>query len=230
MTEEGTASTGLEAYEFCTDDSSKMLFTLTRAFSYSSGEFELVCTYDSLKAYIFAGFGKIASVHNDTDDVDFYDYEGNFIKNIKIDETLDNSLQNSYGIFLGENEFILSEDGNNNVVIFDLKEGKCRKFKSFDFGWLGAICKCGDSYYIYTISETSIYKFNESTDPVLVNKGFPIHVTGIVAENDVLSLVSNYGNGFCEYDLTNKQLNKLFVLSYPDLLTKITYIENTADD
>jgi hypothetical protein len=214
MTEEGTASTGLEAYEFCTDDSSKMLFTLTRAFSYSSGEFELVCTYDSLKAYIFAGYGKIASVHNDTDDVDFYDYEGNFIKNIKFTEISDNHLQYIPGIFLDDNTFLLSKDGNRNIVKINISEESCEVFKTFDIGWLGEITKLEDFYYIYVSSDASIYKFINSTDPVCIGKKLPYHITGFVVEGDILYFVSNYGEGFYKYSIANNMLIKLFELNF----------------
>jgi hypothetical protein len=112
ITDDGTSSTVIKANEFCTDDASKLVFTLTEAYDYSTGEFELVWTFDSLKGYISAGYGKIASVHNDTDDVDFYDYKGKFIKNIKFTETSDNHLQYISGICLDDNTFLLSKDGN----------------------------------------------------------------------------------------------------------------------
>ncbi|MGC9384901.1 MAG: hypothetical protein ACP5D6_09900, partial [Kosmotogaceae bacterium] len=203
MTEEGTALTGIEAHEFCTDDASKLLFTLTEAYNYSSGEFELVWTFDSLKGYIFAGYGKIASVHNDTDDVDFYDYEGKFIKNIKFKEVSDKHLQYISGIFLDDNTFLLSEDGNRNIVKINVSEENCEVFKSFDIGWLGEITKFEDFYYIYVSSDTSIYKFSDLTDPVCIGKEFPYHITGLEVEGDILYFVSNFGKGFYKYNIAN---------------------------
>ncbi|MFO7881049.1 MAG: hypothetical protein R6U52_00760 [Kosmotogaceae bacterium] len=223
MTEEGTSLTDIEAYDFCTDDSSKMLFTLTRAFSYSSGEFKLVCTYDSLKGYIFAGFGKLASVHNNTDDVDFYDYEGKFIKNIKFKEVSDKHLQYISGIFLDDNTFLLSEDGNRNIVKINISEESCEIFKAFDIGWLGEITKFEDFYYMYVSSGASIYKFSDSTDPICVGKDFPFHITGLEVEGDMLYFVSNFGKGFYKYNIANNSLIKLFELNSPDRLYTITY-------
>ena len=222
ITEDGTVSTGIKTSDFCVDDNAKLLFTLTRSYDYSTGEFKLVNEYESLKHIISSGFGLIASVHNDTDDVDFYRYDGNFVGNIKFNDPPNNRLQNAYGIFLDENTFLLSEDGNNNIIKFNVAESSFEIFKSFDFGWLGAFYKFHDTYYIYT-GGAAIYKFSETTKPMLVNKDFPVHITGMVVEDDFIYFVSNFGNGFFKYDMTEKTMSKVYDLHYPKKLYRISY-------
>jgi hypothetical protein len=223
MTEERTVLTDIEAYEFCTNNSSKLLFTLAENYDYSSGEFELVWTFDSLKGYIFAGYGKLASVHNNTDDVDFYDSEGKFIKNIKFKEVSNKHLQYITGIFLDDNTVLLSEGGSRNIVKINISEESCKVFKTFDIGWLGEITKFEDFYYIYVSSDASIYKFSDSTDPVCIGKEFPYHITGLEVEGDILYFVSNFGKGFYKYNIANNFLIKLFELNSQDRLYMITY-------
>ncbi|OAA29147.1 hypothetical protein AT15_03925 [Kosmotoga arenicorallina S304] len=223
ISNEGSFTTGIKAHSFCVDNEAKLLFTLNEIYDYSSGKFLLLRTYDSLTGgYIYAGFGIIASVHNDTDDIDFYDYDGNFIKTIEFSGN-PVILQSAYGIFLDNNTFLLSEDGYNNVIKVNISDGTAEIFKSFDFGWLGVFAKHEDSYYIYTSAGNAIYKFSASTDPVLIDDGFPAHVTGIVAEESILYFVSNFGNGFYSYNMESGELTKIADLNYPQGLYKITY-------
>lgn len=223
ISKEGSFTTVIKASSFCVDNDAKLLFTSTEVYDYSSGEFLLLRTYNQLKGYIYAGFGMIASVHNDTNDIDFYDYDGNFIKNIRFRENADDNLQNAYGIFLDNNTFLLSEDGYKNVIKVNISEGTTEIFKAFDFGWLGAFAKYEDFYYIYTSAGNAIYKFSASTDPVLIDDGFPTHVTGMVVEESILYFVSNFGNGFYSYNLESGELTKKADLNYPNWLYKITY-------
>lgn len=229
ITEDGTVSTDIKAHEFCVDNNAKLLFTLTRSYDYSTGEFNLVNEYESLKGYIFSGFGLIASVHNDTDDVDFYRYDGSFVRNIKFNDPHDNELQYACGIFLDENTFLLSEDGNNNIIKFNVAESSFEIFKSFDFGWLGEMYKFHDTYYIYTSSGAAIYTFSETTQPMFVNKDFPFHITGMVVEDDFIYFVSNFGNGFFKYDMDEKTISKVYDLHYPRNLYKISYLVEQND-
>ncbi|MFW6120980.1 MAG: hypothetical protein ACOC80_08815 [Petrotogales bacterium] len=223
ITEDGTVSTGIKAHEFCIDDNAKLLFTLTRSYDYSTGEFKLVNEYESLKGYIFSGFGLIASVHNDTDDVDFYRYDGSFVRNIKFNDPHDNALQYACGIFLDDNTFLLSEDGYNNIIRFNVVESSFEIFKSFDFGWLGEMDRFKGFYYVYTSSGASIYKFTEIATPVLINNDFPFHITGMVVKDDFIHFVSNFGNGFFKYDFNEKTMSKVYDLHYPKNLYKISY-------
>ncbi len=223
ITEDGTVSTGIKANEFCVDDNAKLLFTLTRSYDYSTGEFKLVNEYESLKGYIFSGYGLIASVHNDTDDVDFFGYEGEHINNVIFDESPNNELQYASGLFLDENTFLLSEDGHDNIIRFNISESSFEIFKSFDFGWLGEMDRFQGFYYVYTSSDASIYKFTEIATPALVNNDFPFHITGMVVEDDFIYFVSNFGNGFFKYDMSEKTTSKIYSLHYPKNLYKISY-------
>lgn len=225
ITEDGTSSTGIITDHFCVDDNNKILFTLTKSYDYSSGELELINEYNIPKGFIYSNYGIIASINNSTDIVDFYNYDGTFIKSIKIIDEPNGIAQNSFGIFLDENTFLLSEDGDNNLIQFNISEGTAEIYRSFSdsLQWIGAFCRLGNDFYIYTITDSAIYKFRKYGIPVVVDNGFPNNIAGMIVEEDKIHFVSNFANGYYTYDFTSKETEKVLEIHYPKKLFKITY-------
>jgi hypothetical protein len=225
ITEDGTSSTGIITDHFCVDDNNKILFTLTKSYNYSSGELELINEYNLPEGFIYSNYGIIASVNNSTDIVDFYNYNGTFIKSIKIIDEPNHTAQNSFGIFLDEDTFLLSEDGDNNLIQFNISEGTTEIYRSFSdsLQWIGVFYKLGNDFYIYTITGSSIYKFRKYGIPVLVDESFPNNIAGMIVEEDKIHFVSNYANGYFTYDRTTKEWTKIEELHFPRKLSKITY-------
>ena len=228
ITEDGTSAIGINAgiYSgFAVDDDQKLLFVAggsdSKVYDYSSGDFVFQKTLSLSSGYIFCGHGRIAVARNTTDDVDFYDYDGKLINNVKFKDPADTRLQNVYGIFLDEDTFVLSEDGDRNIIKIRISDGSIEVLKHFDQN-LSSIFKHGDFYYV-AVGGSKIYKFNETTDPVLIASGLPSAITGLYVDDNLIYFVSNYGYGFYIYNMDTEEYVKKFDLNYPKLLYRISF-------
>ena len=222
ITEDGTSAIGINAYKFAVDDDQKLLFTNNGfVYDYSTGVFIHQKTLSLSSGYIFCGHGRIAVARNTTDDVDFYDYDGKLINNVKFKDPADTRLQNVYGIFLDEDTFVLSEDGDRNIIKIRISDGSIEVLKHFDQN-LSSIFKHGDFYYV-AVGGSKIYKFNETTDPVLIASGLPSAITGLYVDDNLIYFVSNYGYGFYIYNMDTEEYVKKFDLNYPKLLYRISF-------
>ena len=93
--------------------------------------------------------------------------------------------------------------------------------KHFDKG-LGGIFKHGD-FYCVVVGGSRIYKFNETTDPVLIASGLPSAITGLYVDDNLIYFVSNGGYGFYIYDMDTGKYVKKFDLNYPKFLYRISF-------
>jgi len=228
ITEDGTLAIGINAglySEFAVDDDQKLLFVAggssSTVYNHSSGDFEFQKTLSLSLGYIFCGYGRIAVVRNATDDVDFYDYDGTFIKNVKFKDPADTRAQDVYGIFLDEDTFVLSDGGDHNVIKIRISDGSIEVLKHFDDN-LGSIFKHGDSYYVVR-GGSMIYKFNETTDPVLIASGLPSLVLGLYVDDNLIYFVSNGECGFYIYNMDTGKYMKKFDFNYPYSLYRISF-------
>ena|GEM_PF-3626007 len=108
-----------------------------------------------------------------------------------------------------------------NVIKIRISDGSIEVLKHFDKG-LGSIFKHGDSYYVVK-GGSKIYKFNETTDPVLIASGLPSAITGLYVDDNLICFVSNGGYGFYIYDMDTEKYVKKFDLNYPKFLYRISF-------
>jgi len=93
--------------------------------------------------------------------------------------------------------------------------------KHFDQS-LGSIFKHGDFYYV-VVGGSRIYKFNETTDSVLIASGLPSAITGLYVDDNLMYFVSNYGYGFYIHNMDTGEYVKKFDLNYPRFLYRISF-------
>lgn len=174
--------------------------------------------------------GRIAILSNNNDFVSFYELDGSLINKMDMLHEPDNSNQNVGGIFLDKNTFILCEDGRNNILKYDLKEGIVSVLKNIssindrNITWLGAIThdKATGFFYLST-SGNEILKFTETSEPELVAEGLPGYVSGLWISGDLIYFIARHENGFFSYEMSTKTLNKLTDLENPKTMTVVVY-------
>lgn len=175
-------------------------------------------------------FDRIAILNNSDDFVAFYGLDGTLIAKMDMLHEPDNSLQNVGGVFLDKNTFILSEDGRNNILKYNIKESSASVLKNISYidekyiTWLGAITfdKTSGFFYLST-SGNEILRFTEATEPELVAEGLPGYISGLLISRDLIFFTARHENGFYSYDMNTKILNKLADLENPKAMIAVVY-------
>lgn len=168
-------------------------------------------------AYDFAMLpsGGFAFASNGSDSVAFMGPNGAVEAQVEMPNPSDDSLQNVDGVVVGS-RLILSENGNNELVAFDLSTHEASIFRSFpDWGgWLGAIDYDGGLFYL--CGGTVIRRFSETGEPADVATLPQGNITGIVVVGDYAYAVVNFEGTLHRVD-TRTGADEVLVrgLSYP---------------
>lgn len=135
--------------------------------------------------------GGFAFISNESDSVAFMGPNGAVEAQVEMPNPSEDSLQNCDGVVVGS-RLILSENGNNELVAFDLNTHEASIFRSFPEwgGWLGAITYNGGLFYL--CGGTVIRRFAETGEPQDVAT-FPLgNITGIVVVGNYAYVVINF--------------------------------------
>jgi hypothetical protein len=128
---------------------------------------------------------------NRADSVYFMDAAGTLLESVEMPNPSPESLQNIDGIVVG-NRYILSENGTNELVAFDLTTHAGSVFRSFpDWGdWLGAIDHAGGRYYL--CGSEVIRSFTETGEPEEIATFTQGNITGIAVVGSYAYVVVNF--------------------------------------
>jgi hypothetical protein len=135
--------------------------------------------------------GGFAFASNSSDSVAFMGPSGTVEVRVQMPNPSDDSLQNVDGIVVGS-RLILSENGNNELLAFDLGTHEASVFRSFPSwgGWLGAIDYDGGLFYL--CGGTVIRRFSETGEPEEVATLPQGNITGIVVIGNYAYAVVNF--------------------------------------
>ncbi len=135
--------------------------------------------------------GGFAFISNASDSVAFMGPDGAVEAQVEMPNPSENSLQNCDGVVVGS-RLILSENGNNELVAFDLNTYEASIFRSFPEwgGWLGAITYNGGLFYL--CGGTVIRRFSETGEPEDIATLPQGNITGIVVIGNYAYVVINF--------------------------------------
>jgi hypothetical protein len=171
----------------------------------------------SVSGYDFAMLpsGGFAFASNSSDSVAFMGPNGAVEAQVEMPNPSDDSLQNVDGVVVGS-RLILSENGNNELVAFDLNTHAASIFRSFPNwgGWLGAIDYDGGLFYL--CGGTVIRRFSETGEPEDVATLPQGNITGIVVVGNYAYAVVNFEGALHRVD-TRTGADEVLVsgLTYP---------------
>jgi len=159
--------------------------------------------------------GGFAFASNDDDIVHFMTADGMLVESVPMPNPSPESLQNIDGTVV-DNRLILSENGNNELVAFDLSTRAASIFRSFPEwgGWLGAIDHDGDLFYL--CGGTAIRRFTETGEPEDVARLPAGNITGIVVVGNYAYAVVNFEGSLHRIDVrTGADAPLVTGLDYP---------------
>jgi hypothetical protein len=163
--------------------------------------------------------GRFALLDNAYDKVYFINSSGTLLTTANILDTPDGKLQDVGGIVVG-NKLVVSENGNKQVIQFDLTTYArtiLKDLSSLSASWLGAITYANGKYYVCT--QKSIYSFTSSTNAIKV-ADIPESssaITGIsVLDSHYAYVCENFAGNMYKVDLaTGTSTVFLSGLNYP---------------
>jgi len=217
------------------DSSKKLLFPPSRAIEHSGNEI-YVLSWTGIKVYDpsflvikeisipsevrhalnFAVNKNWIVFFNNADDLVYLcDSDGTYVRTYGMNHPADDHLQNVVGIFIDEDRLLLSEDGYNNILLYNFSSDEVSTFKHIGIpGWIGALCKDGEKYYVTAGDE--IIKFTQDSEPGIVVDNLPWNITGISVRGSKAYITANFDNGLFEVDLTNGKYNRICDIDYPE--------------
>ena len=135
--------------------------------------------------------GGFAFASNESDSVAFMGPNGAVEAQVEMPNPSDDNLQNVDGLVVGS-RLILSENGNNELLAFDLNTHEASVFRSFPNwgGWLGAIDYDGGLFYL--CGGRVIRRFSETGEPEDVATLPQGNITGIVVVGNYAYAVVNF--------------------------------------
>ncbi len=135
--------------------------------------------------------GGFAFASNESDSVAFMGPNGALEAWVEMPNPSDDSLQNIDGRVVGS-QLILSENGNNELLAFDLNTHEASVFRSFPSwgGWLGAIDYNGGLFYL--CGGRVIRRFTETGEPQDVATLPEGNITGIVVIGNYAYAIVNF--------------------------------------
>ena len=152
---------------------------------------------------------------NGSDSVHFMSDSGEYLGSTGMPNPSENSLQNIDGVVSGD-RVIISDNGNNDLVAFDLDTHAGSVFRSFpDWGgWLGAIDHADGVYYL--CGGQAIRSFTEAGEPRDITTLAEGNITGIVVVGSYAYVVVNFEGTLHRVDVrTGEDEILLDGLDYP---------------
>lgn len=159
--------------------------------------------------------GGFAFASNSSDSVAFVGPGGALEAWVEMPNPSEDSLQNIDGLVVGSRLY-LSENGNNEVLVFDLSTREASIFRSFpDWGgWLGAIDYDGGFFYL--CGGTVIRRFSEAGEPEGVATLPQGNITGIIVVGNYAYAVVNFEGALHRIDTrTGSDVILVRDLEYP---------------
>ena len=150
----------------------------------------------------------MAVLDNSSDSVYFTNSAGELLASVSMTgDPPGGNLQIVNGIVVG-NSLIVSEDGNSNVVRFDLSNYKRSVLKSFDHlpGWLGDIAYWEGRFYV--AKWNTIHQFIDDSEMVVATMPEGNNV-GMAVKGNFAYVTSNFGNKIYRANLRDGSLEVL---------------------
>lgn len=170
-----------------------------------------------VSGYDFAMFpdGGFLFASNVSDSIHFMDASGTYLESVAMPNPSPESLQNIDAVVVGD-RVIVSENGNNEVVAFDIESHEGSVFRSFPLwgGWLGAIDYADDLYYL--CGSRVVRVFTEAGEPRDVATLPEGNITGIAVVGSYAYIVVNFEGTLHRVDVRTGEDKILLVgLDYP---------------
>jgi hypothetical protein len=159
--------------------------------------------------------GGFVFASNESDSVHFMLADGTYVESVPMPNPSPDELQNIDGVVAGSRLY-LSENGNNEILVFDLDTREASIFRSFpDWGgWLGAIDY--DNGFYYLCGSTVIRRFTETGEPEDIATLPNGNISGVATVGNYVYAVVNFEGTLHRVD-TRTGADEILVtgLNYP---------------
>jgi len=143
---------------------------------------------------------KIALLNNKDNEIYIISNDGLLQHTAKMLTASNSHLQNLNGILVG-NKFIISEDGNNNLLSMNIDTYEVTIFRDLSHlsGWLGAISYYNGKYYI--CQSKTIYSFTDESELKQIVSLPDGNITGISIINNYAYVTVNFSGKVYQVNL-----------------------------
>jgi hypothetical protein len=158
--------------------------------------------------------GGFALLSNSDDEVHFVSSDGALIETVPMPEASEN-LQNVDGVIAGD-RLIVSDNGNNGVLAFDLTTREASILHAVDdgLGWLGSIDFHDGTLYL--CRSMRVQAFTGTGEPITLCTLPAGNITGIVVVGSYAYAVINFENSLYRIDLRTGEYEQILNdLDYP---------------
>ncbi len=159
--------------------------------------------------------GRFALYDNDNDNVYFLGSDGTLLHTTAIKSPADTSLQSMSGVEVGT-QLIVSNDGDLNIVAFDLSTYAASTFKTIStyVSWIGAIDFSGSTYYV--CGPTKVLQFTQAGSDTTLATFTNGNLTGIVSKDGYAFVTHNGDDAVYRVDLSSGAVSSLYSsVTYP---------------